>query len=144
MNQKTGFHRGKSRKRFGLVKLLLIVAVIGAAFGWYQYSKYQYYIETPVDPEDSQKITFIIKKGESLNQIAQNLEDKDLILNADALKNYAKQNGKDRKIIAGRFAVQRSMTIPQVVEIITNAVNSEAVLTVLEGHTVADIDNTLV
>lgn len=111
---------------------------------WYRHSQYQYFIENPVDASDSAKITFIIKKGESLSQVAQNLEDKDLILNADALKSYAKQTQTDRNIIAGRFAIQRSMTIPQIVETITNAQNSETVITILEGHTVADIDSILV
>lgn len=144
MKPSHSYSKRKPGRKKGFLKYLLIIIIIGAAFFWYRHSQYQYFIENPVDPTDNQNITFIIKKGESLTQVAQNLEDKDLILNADALKTYAKQTQTDRNIIAGRFAIQRSMTIPRVVETITNARNSETVITVLEGHTVADIDNTLV
>lgn len=134
----------KRKKRRYLVKFIILTIILAALYGWYHYSRYMYFLETPVDSSDSAGVTFVIKKGENLNEIAKNLFEKDLILDTDALKTHAKLSGNDRKIIAGRFILNRSMTIPQVVEEITNTDKSETIITIPEGSTVADIDNTLV
>jgi len=134
-------HIHKQRKIFRYVLLGLVIIAI---FGWYQYSRYQYLISTPVDETDTRNISFQIKKGESLATVATKLQEKDVILDKDAFSWYTKLNSVDRNIVAGRFILQRSFTIPEVVEAITNTEKSELVLTIPEGSTVQDIDEALV
>ncbi|HLG25410.1 MAG TPA: endolytic transglycosylase MltG [Candidatus Gracilibacteria bacterium] len=89
-------------------------------------------------------MTFFIKKGETSGEIAHNLKEKGLILDEGTFKLYAKLNGVDRNIVAGRFIVSRSQNMPEIVAIITDSKKSEMVLTVPEGTTIQQIDEKLV
>ncbi len=128
-------------KKSSHLKYIILAIVLIAAYWWYQESRYEYFINTPVDLTDSENITFIIKDGENTTMVAEKLLEKDLILNKNAFKKYAKSSGNDTKLIAGRFVLQRSQTIPLIVETITNPRRSEEVITIPEGSTVVDIDN---
>lgn len=130
------------KKKRGGKYLLVIILVIGAAL-WWQYSRYQGLINTPVDANDDTAISFLIKKGESLSVITQNLSDKGLILDQDAFKMYNRLGGYDRNVVAGRFILNKTMTVPEIVEVITSNKQSEAIVTIPEGSTVVDIDATL-
>lgn len=137
----TSIHRHRSSKRN-----LFIVAIIVIIGGWFIYSssRYQYLISTPVNPGNSAENPFVIKKGDTVTSIARNLREKELILDEDAFKSYAKQNGIDRKIIAGRFLLSQNLTIPEIAEKITNANQGEVTLTIPEGTTIRGIDEKLV
>lgn len=137
---KRAFGRNKKRSYF---KYLFVAMVLVAAYWWYQESRYEYFINTPVDPTDTTNETFIVKDGENTTSVAKNLFENNLIIDEDAFKKYAKSSGNDTKLIAGRFIIQRNQTIPQVVETITNPRRSEEVITIPEGSTVVEIDNTL-
>lgn len=134
----------KRRKSSTFVKFLLLVFVILVAVGWYLFSQYQYFIETPTDPTDSSNISFIIDKGETINSIAANLYDEDLIMDEGAFKMYTRIGGYDRSVVSGRFILQKTQTVSEIVDIITDKTRTEIVLTVPEGFTVEDIDNELV
>lgn len=134
-------HRNKKPK---FTKWLIIGIILLLIYAGYQYSRYNYIISTPVDPSDTQSSSFIIKKGESTSQIAQNLKEKNLILDEGTFKLFAKLSGKDRSIVAGRFSLSSSQTIPTILDVITDNRQSEVVLTVPEGSTVTNIDQELV
>ncbi|MBU0667683.1 endolytic transglycosylase MltG, partial [Patescibacteria group bacterium] len=125
------------------LRYILIGLGILAVFGLYQYSRYQFYISTPVESGNTSNISFVINKGENLSDIANNLLEKDLILDRDAFKWYAKLGGFDRSVVAGRFLLNKNLTIPEIVDIITNTKKSELVLTVPEGSITRDIDKKL-
>lgn len=134
------------KRRNPKLTILIIgaVAVLALGYFWYTQSRYQYFISTPVTPGNTIDTSFVIKKGDTVTNIAQKLHDKDLILDEDAFKTFAKQNGFDRKIIAGKFMLNQSMTIPQINEKITNPNQGELTLTIPEGMTIRGIDEKLV
>lgn len=111
----------------GLIVLILI----------YQYFRYQYLISTPADSTDSSEITFVIKDWRN---IANDLFEKELIVDADAFLQYIKSEGYDRKIKAGVFYLKKSMTIPEIAQVITSNESAEIALTIPEGYTILDID----
>ncbi len=119
------------------------VVILAVGYFWYTSSRYQYFISTPVNPNNAIDTAFLIKKGDSIATIATNLHDKDLILDEDAFKNYAKQSGYDRKIIAGKFLLNQALTIPQIAEKIINPDQGELTLTIPEGTTIEGIDERL-
>jgi UPF0755 protein len=121
---------------------LAVMAVIG--WFWYSNSRYEYFIKTPVDPTDDAKISLTIKKGESPAIVAKNLKEKDLILDEDAFKSFLRSSDIDRKIVAGRFMLDKTQTIPEISGVITDSKQSEFIITVPEGSTVTDIDKKLV
>lgn len=134
--------RRPKKKNFAFALLILLLAVAG--FLWYGNSRYQYLISTPVDPADSTNTSFIIKKGESTNDISADLKSKNLILDESTFKQYLKNSQLDRKIVAGRFLLNKSLTIPNIAEIITDSSKSQFVITIPEGSTIKDIDEKLV
>lgn len=123
--------------------LLLIILIIGI-LGWHQYSRYQELVYKPVDANNDKDISFIIKKGESINTIAENLNNKELIQDQEAFKIYSRLSGFDRKIVAGRFLLNQSLAVPEIIEVITNNQQSEQVITIPEGSIILDIDAELV
>lgn len=131
----------KKEKRTWLI-LLILVIIIG--YFWYQNNRYQYFISTPVEAESTVNVSFIIKNGDKVDTIAENLKSKNLILDEGAFKTYLKKDGYDRKIIAGRFLLTRGLIIPEIVGKITDNKEAQAVLTVPEGSTINDIDKKLV
>lgn len=109
-------------------------------YWWYQESRYQYYLQTPVDATSTKDISFIIKKGDTPATMGENLLTKDLVLDKDAFLTYLRRQNFDRKIIAGRFFLKQSMTIPEIAAKITDSKQGEVILTVPEGSTIEDID----
>lgn len=143
------YHHSSSRgknKRKRIVQAIVVLVILLGIFFWYKYSQYQYYLQTPVDPADTSKISIVIKKwtaenGENqLGTLAKKMQDQGLILDADTFTLYVKWHHFDRKLVAGRFFIQRSMTIPQIVNIITDIKKGEISLTITEGETIRDID----
>jgi UPF0755 protein len=123
----------------------LIIAVIGASiYFWYQNDRYQYFLNTPVDETDTTGISFIIAKGQSTATVSENLLEKELILDKESFRKYTKENGIDKSIIAGRFILNKTMTIPEIAQTLTDRRQSELTLTITEGSTVKDIDKKLV
>lgn len=135
-------HKRRSPRRNLFILGAIVIIVLG--YFWYANSRYQYFISTPVNPGNPIDTPFIIKNGDNVSIIGQKLQEKDLILDQDAFKNYTKQNGFDRKVIAGRFMLNQSMTIPQIAEKITNPNQGEISLTIPEGTTIEGIDQKLV
>jgi len=126
--------------------LLIVGILLLVGLGWLAYaqSRYQYYITTPVNPNNSVESPFVIKKGDTVASIAVRLREKEFILSEDAFKTFAKQNGIDRKVIPGRFLLNQTLTIPQIAEKLTDPDQGELTLTIPEGTTIQGIDDRLV
>lgn len=133
--------RGRRPRMLFLIGTVLIIAL---GWFWYAQSRYQYFISTPVNPVNPVESPFVIKKGDTVASIAQRLKEKEFILDEDAFKTYAKQSGIDRKVIAGKFLLNQTLTIPEIAEKITNPDQGELTLTIPEGTTIGGIDERLV
>ena len=122
-----------------IIALVFSVALIGLILVYQQF-RYQYLISTPADPNDNTEVTFVIKDW---RKVADDLFEKNLILDSDAFLQYAKKEGFDRKIKAGVFYLKKSMTIPEIMEAITSNESVQISVTIPEGYTIADIDKKL-
>jgi UPF0755 protein len=127
-----------------IVKWFIGGIILAVLVFFYYNLQYQYDIETPVDPNDSSDISFVIKQGENVQKIAKNLAEKGLIVSESSFKLYNRFHGTERDIKAGRFILNKTLTIPNIVATITSSKQSEAVLLVPEGYTIAEIDQKLV
>lgn len=133
------------RNKRPTVLIVVIVAII-AAIGYWMYSdaQYKYFLNTPVDAGDAGVVSFQIKSGETAPTIAKNLADKQLILDQGTFAKYVKAEGLDRKILPGRYRLQKSSTIPEIVENFINSEERQLILTIPEGSTIKQIDQKLV
>jgi len=110
--------------------------IISAIF----YTKYQSGIKTPVNKESNEKISLIIKKGQSVKEIGENLETKEIIKSNFAFYWYARLHDLDKNIVSGRFVLSPSMTVAEILAKISDPKESEAVITIQEGLKIRDID----
>lgn len=133
----------KRKTHAGLKLIIAILIVVFAIFGL-AYWRYGYYINTPVDPNDSTKVSFQIKKGETIEEIAENLEDKGMILSNWAFYMYVRFNDFDKNIIYGRFLLNKSLNIKEIASIFTDPAKAEYVITIQEGLTIKDIEEKLI
>ena len=136
-------HPPRSQTKRLVITAILAILIIFGITSWYQNSRYEYFIKTPVDPGNSTKISFIIKQGDSVNKLTGDLKAKGLLIDENAFKSYLKKNAIDGKIIAGRFYLNKTQTIPEIAATITDPKQSEFSITIKEGATVADIDKNL-
>ncbi|MFC1749037.1 endolytic transglycosylase MltG [Pseudomonadota bacterium] len=131
----------RKRRNYKLVFLILLILLASGAWGLY--SNYQNLINSPVDPKNDTNVSLIIKKGESASAIAQNLYEKDLILDEGAFKIFLRLSNKDKEIVAGRFMLNQTLNVPEIVDILTDKERPESVVTIPEGYKVTDIDKKL-
>lgn len=127
-----------------MAKFAVLALIAVFLTGLFVYSQYNYLINTPVDANDVKNNVFIIKKGENIASIADDLFRKNLITDINAFKMYTRFNNVDTKIVAGKFILHKSMNIPEIIETLTNQEKSETVITVPEGYTVKEINEMLV
>lgn len=105
--------------------------------------RYQYLLQTPVDPGNTATSTFIIKAGDTPNGIGSKMMEKKLVIDDASLARYLKESNLDHKIVTGRFLLSPSYTIPQIAATITDSKQSQAVVTIPEGSTIKGIDEKL-
>jgi len=120
-----------------LLSLLIIGVLIFGAF--YSYKT----IFDPVDLSSSESFSINIKKGMSAKEIAGILEENNLIRNETTFYYYVRLTGADKSIIAGRYDLNKSMNVPDILEKISKIGSSEATITIQEGLTISQIDDKL-
>lgn len=120
-----------------LLFLVLVVLIIG---GFYSYNS----IYNPVDISNTENISVSISKGSTANDIADILKEKGLIKNRTLFYFYTRITGADKSLIAGRYDLNKSMNVPDILEQITKVGSSEATITIQEGLTISQIEDKLV
>ena len=100
------YKKNKFTKLLVLPLLVIIVLLLG-------YIKYNSNVYSPVDPDDNTSISFQIKKGQTIKEIAKNLKEKNLIKSPSAFYWYAKFNNLGQDVIAGRFILNKTMNTPK-------------------------------
>lgn len=82
---------------------------------------------------DSSITDFEITPSETAVEIAQRLESKGLIIDADLLENYLQYYGLDRQLESGVYQLSPSMTIPIIAISLTHGAAREITITIVEG-----------
>lgn len=121
-------------------KAILTLIIIGLS----TYIAYDRCINVPVDESDNTRLSFQINKGELLKDVATNLKEKDLIRSKTFFLLYSRINDLDTQILAGRFLLERSMNVPEIITALSDPSQAEYILTIQEGLRVSDIDQKLV
>lgn len=120
---------------------LLIVLLIAVGKIWNPFWRSD--LDEAVDPDSSAKIVFSIEKGSSAQRIAEDLETADLIVNDSSFVKDVEDLKLDASLRYGSFVLSPSMTLSEIVTILTTEGTGELALTVPEGWTVDQIDTRL-
>jgi len=94
-------------------------------------------------PQEVESISFTIEKGESVKNIAEKLEEKQIIRNAWLFRKYVAIKGMDKDINFGEFTINGPLTIKNVASALTETTLSEMTITILPGWDLRDIGNYL-
>lgn len=115
---------------------LIVIGIIGI----YIIFKFINYTWFAKNPGSTEKISFIVRQGESVRQIAKKLEEKEIIQSDWAFYWHARKNGIATNIKAGRFILSPGMTAGQIALRLTETENAEGVVTIPEGFSIKQID----
>ena len=115
---------------------LVVAGVIMSAWNWVDRHFF-----APVDAQDTDEVTFVVSSGNSLTRVANNLENAGLIQNRTVFKYYADFLGYGQKIQAGEYKVSRSMSMRQIMDLLTTGDGNPITrsITIIPGWTVQDI-----
>lgn len=122
---------------FGRVVLALIILV---AVGFFLVKAYINFLQGPADSKGNQ-IAFVIKDGETVSDVAGNLEKKGIIRSGLFFKMAAKDAGLTG-INAGDFVISPSMTSAEIIEVFKGG-SADIRVTLIEGWRVEQIAKVL-
>ena len=125
--------------RLAAIALCVVVVVAGVAMTGWKWINRRFF--APVNPQDTQEIAFTVASGSSLTRVANNLEAENLIRSRTMFKYYADFLGYGQKIQAGEYKVKRSMSMQEIMELLTTGDGNPITrnITVIPGWTVQDI-----
>lgn len=117
----------------GVILFLVLIQVLWRPL-------WRYDLNEAVDPNETEKVAFQIKKGSSAKSIAKSLDKADLIVNQKSFLRTVEQEELDQNLRYGEFLLSPSMTLREIITILTTQGKGEQVVTILEGWTIDDID----
>lgn len=90
----------------------------------------------------STQVAFNIEKGEGLNTIAANLDERGLIRNSFLFKVYTTAVGQNKNLKAGTYTLSYSMSISDLVTVFSVGLanSDDVVVTIPEGSNINDVD----
>lgn len=120
-----------------LIIILAVLVIFIMASSFYVYKQ----ITAPLNDQASSK-TFLIERGEGLEQIAARLEKEELIKKDTWFVLYIFYQGWAGQLQAGQYELSSSMNIPQIAKKIVKgeAISQEITVTIPEGFTLKQID----
>ena len=103
-------------------------------------------INKPYDTEDYSEKEFIIQRGETVEQIAANLSNNNLIIGKDFFKIYVWQEKIANKLQAGSYSLSPSMKISEIADLLASGKikGNEVSIKFIEGISNNEIDMKLV
>ncbi len=117
--------------------LLVLLLFVGFRY-WHPFWRYD--LNEAVDAGSTEKVVFSIEKGSAAKTIASDLYDQDLIVSDISFVRDVEDQDLSGSLRYGSFVLSPSMTLADVVKILTTEGTGTLALTVPEGFTVDQID----
>ena len=99
-------------------------------------------IEQPAGT-DATPISFTVDPGENAVDIAERLEEANLIADATLFRYYLRYYDLDAGLEAGDFSLQQTMTIPQIAQSLSHALANEIEIRITEGWRLEQVGDML-
>jgi len=124
---------------------LILLAVILSAIGAESYFYIQGKINVPLNSKKTAKQEFMIQEGESVKQIAADLENENLINGKGFFEVYVWQKKLAARLQAGSYDLSPAMAIPEIVSLFVGGKikEDEARVAIPEGFSNKEIDKRL-
>jgi len=89
---------------------------------------------------NSEKKIFSVEKGQGVFKIAENLEKEGIVKSKFLFLFYCFLKGKHKKILAGKYELSPSMSIPQILDKFVKGDTAKIKITIPEGATIKEIE----
>ena len=97
-------------------------------------------LDEAVDKGSTEKIILSIEKGSPAQKIAEDLDEAKLIVSENSFLKKVKADELDGNLRYGSFVLSPSMTLEEIITILTTEGTGELAFTALEGWTIKDMD----
>jgi len=115
-----------------IILLILILLILDSFFIWRG-------IYLPKEPGFTETKFFLVKRGEGIKEISNNLKKQDLIQSTFLFRLYALIRGVAGNLQAGEYLLSSSMNIPEIVKKISSGDIIKEQITIIEGWNLRDI-----
>ncbi|MDI6820747.1 MAG: endolytic transglycosylase MltG [Patescibacteria group bacterium] len=123
--------------------ILLFILVIAYFFYGLQPVSWSDTAQGDLKGAENGLIKFKIIRGESFKNIGARLSRESLIKSITIFKLYSLLTGNAQKFQPGIYDLSQTMSVPQILRILTEGGKNEATVTIPEGSTLRDIDSIL-
>lgn len=124
------------------IKKIFSAIIILFIIGWIYFFSI-YYIPHPSDEFSDGTRYLIVKRGESLTDIAKNLEAMGAISSRSNFVFFSKLFGNGTKMKTGRYVVKPDDSIADIVDVVVRGEATPFNITIMEGYTLAEMASQL-
>ncbi|HYE84229.1 MAG TPA: endolytic transglycosylase MltG [Clostridia bacterium] len=123
--------------KFNIFRFLFFCLLLSMAASYFYYNSGL----GAVSEQEGAAIEIVIPKGSNVRTISKLLKEKDIIKNSLVFELYCKFNNKSDKIKAGKYSIDNSLEVPEIVEFIVSgkALIDTIKFTIPEGYNLAQI-----
>jgi UPF0755 protein len=118
--------------------ILISAAVVFVCAGTWVVVDMHRFINSPADATDNQA-TFIIRAGETFNELTARLKRKGIIASTTRFRLYSRMTGSDKRLKAGEYSLSATMTPAQILDMLVQGRSILYRLTIPEGYTIDQI-----
>ncbi len=118
-----------------MYKIILLIAVLCIVVGLW-------FVIGEIYTAEAQKVDMVkfeVKRGESVPELVDRLEEENIIRNSWLFKKYLVLSGLDKKINYGEFEVGSPVTLHRVAKALSQPGLNETTITIIPGWTIRDI-----
>lgn len=127
-------------KRFVVIFLTIIAALLLGMIGVRQY--YNANLKPVSNSGEAQ--TVIVEKGATVDEVAKILEEKKLIRSGLVFQLYIRSKETSNPLIAGTYKLQPSLSIPEIVSILSRGKVATDLVTILPGQRIDQVRESLI
>lgn len=128
-------YRNKRSKKWLLISpIVVFVLAIGLVLNWYSQNI------KPADRDDSTTQTITVEEGSTEDTISSILEQKGIIRSATAYRFYVRLNGEQGQMQAGGYELSSSMSVAEIVEILSEGKIAVELVTILPAQRLDQIE----
>ncbi len=128
----------KVKLKFNIFRFLFFCLILSLAAGYFYYNTG---LEAVSKEAGSDAKVIVIPKGSSVKSISKLLENEKVIKNGLVFELYCKLNKNADKIKAGKYSINKSMDVPEIVGVLVsgNALIDTVKFTIPEGYNLTQI-----
>lgn len=135
-----GSHRIHWPKRFVLTLVVVVGLLIAGMIG----VRFFYNANLSAVSESSASQSVIIEEGATVEQVANDLEKRELIRSSLVFQLYIRSKGDKNPLIAGTYRLQSNLSTPEIVSILSRGSVATDLVTILPGLRIDQVRESLI